>query len=63
MIQVGEVINHARVRDYMSGPQRDTARIKATGEIFTPTVLVQELLDLLPQDQFDDPTKTFLDPC
>ena len=47
----------------MSGPQCDAARIKATGEIFTPTPLVQELLDQLPQDLFEDPTKTFCDPA
>jgi type I restriction-modification system DNA methylase subunit len=46
----------------MSGADRDTARVKATGEVFTPTPLVQEVLDQLPQDLFTDPTKTFLDP-
>ena len=58
-----DIIQHAREREYMSGPQRDAARIKATGEIFTPTPLVQELLDQLPQDLFEDPTKTFCDPA
>jgi type I restriction-modification system DNA methylase subunit len=46
----------------MSGIERDQLRIKATGEVFTPTPLVQEMLDCLPQDLFTDPTKTFLDP-
>lgn len=46
----------------MSGVERDRARIKATGEIFTPTVLVQTVLDQLPPILFTDPTKTFLDP-
>ena len=45
----------------MSGVDRDQLRIKATGEVFTPTPLVQELLDQLPPDLFTDPTKTFLD--
>jgi hypothetical protein len=45
----------------MSGVQRTQARIKATGEVFTPTSLVDEVLNKLPIDQFTDPTKTFLD--
>lgn len=54
-------IQHARNREYMSGIARDKLRIKANAEVFTPTALVQEMLDKLPQDQFKDPTKTFLD--
>lgn len=46
----------------MSGIERDKARIKATGEVFTPTPLVQEILDTLDQTLFVDPNKTFLDP-
>jgi len=38
-------------------------RIRQTGEIFTPIVLVDEILDKLPIDQFTDPNKTFLDPA
>jgi type I restriction-modification system DNA methylase subunit len=41
---------------------RDKHRIKITGEVFTPTPLVQEILDKLPQDLFTEPSKTFLDP-
>ena len=55
------IIDHIRNRDYMSGVERDRLRIKSTGEVFTPTLLVQELLDQLPPDLFTDPTKTFLD--
>ena len=51
-----------RDREYMSGVAREQARVKATGEVFTPTALVQEVLDRLPQDNFEDATKTFLDP-
>jgi len=36
-------------------------RIKTTGEIFTPTVLVLELLEQLPKSMWED-GKTFLDP-
>jgi hypothetical protein len=48
----------------MLGVERDKLRIKQTAEIFTPTPLVQEMLDKLEQEDptlFSDPTKTFLD--
>lgn len=57
-----EVISHLRDRVYMSGVERDDLRVKATGEVFTPTPLVQKLLDELPPELFTDPTKTFCDP-
>lgn len=41
---------------------RSEKRVKLTGEIFTPTQLVREMLDKLPSDCFDDMDKTFLDP-
>ena len=53
-----------RDREYMSGVERDKLRIKQTAEVFTPTPLVQEMLDKLEQEDptlFSDPTKTFLD--
>jgi len=46
----------------MSGIERDSQRVKATQEVFTPTELVREILENLPQDKFKDTTKTFLDP-
>jgi len=46
----------------MSGIEREHVRVKATGEVFTPTPLVQEMLDKLPLEQFTDTNKTFLDP-
>ena len=61
MTSLSNVIDHIRNRSYMSGVQRTQARIKATGEVFTPTSLVDEVLNKLPIDQFTDPTKTFLD--
>jgi hypothetical protein len=48
----------------MSGVERDKLRIKQTAEVFTPTQLVQEMLDKLEEENpnlFSDPTKTFLD--
>jgi hypothetical protein len=56
------IINHIRNRSYMSGIDRENTRVKSTGEIFTPTPLVQEILDQLPCDTFTNTTKTFLDP-
>ena len=57
-------IEYCRNREYMSGIERDKLRIKQTAEVFTPTPLVQELIDKLEQEDptlFSDPTKTFLD--
>lgn len=58
---LNDVIDHVRNRSYMGGVERDKLRVKATGEVFTPTPLVQEILDNISLDQFTDPTKTFLD--
>lgn len=49
----------------MSGIERDNVRVKATGEIFTPTSRVQTELDKIEKhepDAFKNPTKTFIDP-
>ena len=57
-------IKHSREREYMSGVERDKLRIKQTAEVFTPTELVQEMLDKLEEQDptlFSDPNKTFLD--
>jgi hypothetical protein len=61
---MNEYIQHTRNREYMSGVERDKLRIKQTAEVFTPTPLVQEILDKLEQQDstlFSDPNKTFLD--
>ena len=42
---------------------RSKERIKQTGEVFTPLPLVDEILDKLPPELFEDPTKTFVDPA
>jgi len=60
--ELNKAISHLREREYMSGIDREKNRVKATGEIFTPTPLVQEILDQLPPESFTDETKTFLDP-
>lgn len=61
-MQQDNIKAHIRKRSYMSGVEREQVRIKATGEVFTPTDLVQEILDQLPQEHFADTEKTFLDP-
>jgi type I restriction-modification system DNA methylase subunit len=45
----------------MSGINRDSVRVKATAEVFTPTKDVQRYLDLLPQELFSDTSENFLD--
>ena len=45
----------------MGGIERDQLRVKATGEVFTPAELVREMLEQIPIEQFQDPSKTFLD--
>jgi len=57
-----EFISHSRERDYMSDFDRDELRVKQTAEIFTPTALVQEILDKIPADQFSNPDSNSLDP-
>jgi type I restriction-modification system DNA methylase subunit len=59
---LSEVIDHIRNRSYMGGIERDKLRVKSTGEVFTPTELVREMLAQIPVEQFTDPIKTFLDP-
>lgn len=56
-----KIIAHVRHREYMSGIARNQLRVKATSEVFTPTNIVQLSLDRIPLEQFQDPTKTFLD--
>jgi len=45
----------------MSGVARDQLRVRSTGEVFTPTELVQEILDKMPKTLFKDLNKTYID--
>jgi len=57
-------IEHSRNHSYMSGIERDKLRVKETAEVFTPTPLVQKILDKLEEEDselFSNPNKTFLD--
>ncbi len=57
-----KIYKHLFDRDYMSGVDRENVRIKATGEVFTPTPLVNHMLDKVEPEQFVDTTVTFCDP-
>ena len=65
-MEIKEVIDHIRNRDYMSGVERDKLRVKQTGEIFTRSWTAIESLELLEKSDptaFSDPSKTFIDPA
>jgi len=59
---LSKIYSHLFDRTYMSGVEREKTRVKATGEVFTPTPLVEEILDEMDQELFNEHTKTFLDP-
>ena len=64
-MQLSNYTEHSRNREYMLGLARNKIRVKQTAEVFTPTELVQEMLDKLEENDitlFSDPNKTFLDP-
>lgn len=61
-MDLNNIIKHIRDRSYMSGIDREKTRVKSTGEVFTPTPLVQQILNQLPKEHFTNTTKTFLDP-
>lgn len=42
---------------------RSKERIQSTGEVFTPDVLVDEILSKIEPELFKDPSKTFIDPA
>ena len=59
-----KIKDHIRNRSYMSGIDREYSRVKATGEVFTPTTKVQHILnniERLDPTVFKDPEKTFID--
>ena len=62
MIMLTDIYKHLFDREYMSGVEREHNRVKATGEVFTPTWLVEDILDEMETNLFTDSDKTFLDP-
>ena len=60
---LAKIHDHLFSRSYMSVIERNRLRIKATGEVFTPTPLVEEILDTLDPSHFENSERTFLDPA
>jgi hypothetical protein len=60
-LTVNDIIEHARNCSYMDGVARSQLRVKQTQEVFTPTEMVRELLDQLPQDLFAEPQRIYID--
>ena len=58
----GEIKKLVDEHGYMSGVDRMTDRVKETGEVFTPTDLVIEILMGMPTSMFA-PGKTVIDPA
>ena len=58
---LSKIYNHLFGRGYMSGVERERLRIKATGEVFTPTPHVEDVLDDINPELFKSSTKPFLD--
>ena len=44
------------------GIKRDTKRIKDNGEVFTPKTIIDQMLAKIPEENWKDPSKTFLEP-
>jgi len=64
-LSINQIIKHIRDMEYMSGVERDSSRIKATGEVFTPTDRVQKELNKIEKIQpniFLNVSNTFIDP-
>ena len=57
MTTLDEIKAHLRgYRDHVIDEKRE-----ANGEVFTPTELVQQILDQFPLSEFQDPSKTWID--
>ena len=57
-----EVARRMDEHGYMKGVERTVDRVQATGEVFTPTALVVEMLTGIPLERFA-PGQTILDPA
>ena len=60
-MKIEDIINHTRNRAYMNGVDRDKTRVKETQEVFTPTKMVNDLLDQLPQELCADSNHPVID--
>lgn len=57
-----EVAARMNEHGYMKGVERTVERVRRTGEVFTPTELVLDMVRQMPIDQFA-PGRTVLDPA
>lgn len=55
--------SHLLDREYMSGIERDIARVKATAEVFTPDFMVKKLVKKMGVRSLNNPRKFVLDPA
>lgn len=67
-MEIEQVIDHIQNRVYMSGVERDKARVKATGEVFTPDTLANEVLEsaisyMTDSEKKDFAKSTWVDPA
>jgi N-6 DNA Methylase len=65
MIDWNRIIKETDEHGYMSGVDRQSERVKATGEVFTPTELVVEILQEMLKNDPDTfaPGETVIDPA
>lgn len=62
------MINRDYSKDYAittkeDGTERTKERIKKNGEVFTPSSIIEQMMDMVDDENvWADPTKTFLDP-
>ena len=54
---------HLLEQSYMSGVQRNQARIRATAEIFTPNDIVERMVTSIGLEKIRDPNKRIIDPA
>ena len=54
---------HLLDREYMSGIERNQARIKATAEVFTPDSMVMEMVHKVGMKTIRNPKKRIIDPA
>ena len=60
-----QIADRTNEHGYMSGVDRETERVKATGEVYTPTWLVIEMMQqmLINNPDVFAPGKTLIDPA
>jgi site-specific DNA-methyltransferase (adenine-specific) len=52
-----------RIEDIIANGYESFDKLNNNGEVFTPWELIEEMLDKLPEDFWEDPSKTMVDPA